>query len=69
MLQSSVASTSSASPNVRMPSVAPSGICALTISVSSGFSTTGTYVSRFSRYADSRVSGNEMQKKITMTVA
>ena len=56
----------SASPNVRMPSVVPSGICAFTTSVISGFSTQGTYVSLFSRYAASRVSGNEMTKKMTM---
>ena len=67
--QSIVASTSSGPPNILMPSVAQSGIWAFTTAVISGLSTTGTYVNRFSRYAESRVSGNEMRKKITITVA
>jgi hypothetical protein len=50
-----------------MPSVAPSGICAFTSSVISGLSTGSVYASRRSRYAESRVSGNERQKKITIT--
>ena len=44
-----IASTSSGPPNMRIPSVAPSGICAFTTAVISGFSMSGTYASRRSR--------------------